>query len=101
MSVPFGLDHIGRDTDTQQAKLNSIHEIVLKNRLEQFKRRQREDAAKVQAELGGVLVSNENAFGGDIHADAGPVPTGGDEADDEEEDEDEVNQGQAKRGKQL
>ncbi|OWZ60198.1 cactin [Cryptococcus neoformans c45] len=70
------------------AKLNSIHEIVLKNRLEQFKRRQREDAAKVQAELGGVLVSNENAFGGDIHADAGPVPTGGDEADDEEEDED-------------
>lgn len=75
-------------TDTLQAKLNSIHEIVLKNRLEQFKRRQREDAAKVQAELGGVLVSNENAFGGDIHADAGAVPTGGDEADDEEEDED-------------
>lgn len=29
-----------------QARLNAIHEVVLKNRLEQFKKRQREDAAK-------------------------------------------------------
>ncbi|TYJ57007.1 hypothetical protein B9479_002286 [Cryptococcus floricola] len=70
------------------AKLNSIHEIVLKNRLEQFKRRQREDAAKVQAELGGVLATNTNTFGGDMHADAGVMPDEGDEADDEEDDED-------------
>lgn len=34
-----------------KTKLNSIHEIVLKNRLEQFKKRQREDAAHVQADL--------------------------------------------------
>ncbi|WRT66241.1 uncharacterized protein IL334_003194 [Kwoniella shivajii] len=69
------------------AKLNSIHEVVLKNRLEQFKRRQREDAAKVQAELGGVIVNkNENQFGGDMHADAGDVA---EELEDIEEDEDE------------
>ncbi|KAK8864289.1 hypothetical protein IAR55_001535 [Kwoniella newhampshirensis] len=67
------------------AKLNSIHEIVLKNRLEQFKRRQREDAAKVQAELGGVIVNSaDNTFGGDMRADAGDV-----ELEDIEEEEDE------------
>ncbi|WVO16315.1 hypothetical protein L204_103990 [Cryptococcus depauperatus] len=71
------------------AKLNSIHEIVLKNRLEQFKRRQRDDAAKVQAELGSTIAPrSENLYGGDIHAEAGTVPDEGAEADDEEEDED-------------
>lgn len=52
-------------------KLNSIHEIVLKNRLEQFKKRQREDAAKVQAELGGALsaqVRAENSVAADDNA---------------------------------
>lgn len=54
------------------------------NRLEQFKKRQREDAARVQAELGGVLVNtaDQQVFGGDMHAD------GGDEADDEMDEED-------------
>lgn len=54
------------------------------NRLEQFKKRQREDAAKVQAELGGVFanLTDQKAFGGDMHADAG------DEADDEMDEED-------------
>ncbi|WVQ99282.1 hypothetical protein IAU59_006414 [Kwoniella sp. CBS 9459] len=75
------------------AKLNSIHEVVLKNRLEQFKRRQREDAAKVQAELGGVIVNKpDDQFGGDMHADAG-MGMGGSGADlgdiDEEEEEEE------------
>ncbi len=56
---------------------------MIKNRLEQFKKRQREDAAKVQAELGGVIVKKSDDFGGDIHAE------GGDVEDDEEEEEDE------------
>jgi hypothetical protein len=43
---------------------------VLKNRLEQFKKRQREDAAMAQAEMGGVVESTDGAdgFGGDMHA---------------------------------
>ncbi|WVQ67795.1 uncharacterized protein L199_006000 [Kwoniella botswanensis] len=72
------------------AKLNSIHEVVLKNRLEQFKRRQREDAAKVQAELGGVIVNKNEQFGGDIHADIGDQDEGEDgediDVDDDEDD---------------
>ncbi|ORY34113.1 mid region of cactin-domain-containing protein [Naematelia encephala] len=71
------------------ARLNSIHEVVLKNRLEQFKRRQREDAAKVQAELGGVIINNKPAvqtYGGDMQADVGED----DDADDEMDEEDHV-----------
>lgn len=57
---------------------------MLKNRLEQFKKRQREDAAKAQAEMGGVLDETEDdgAFGGDMHA-------GGVEADVEDDEDDE------------
>ncbi|WVQ83197.1 hypothetical protein IAT38_005336 [Cryptococcus sp. DSM 104549] len=70
------------------AKLNSIHEIVLKNRLEQFKRRQREDAAKYQAELGGVIVNSANRqFGGDMHADAGETVEIEEGAEDDDEDD--------------
>ena len=61
--------------------------MVLKNRLEQFKRRQREDAAKVQAELGGVIVNaqpDNDTFGGDMHAEVG-IP---DDADDEADEDD-------------
>ena len=57
------------------------------NRLEQFKKRQREDAAKVQAELGGVIVnrkSDADNFGGDMHADVGEVEDADDEADEED-----------------
>ena len=57
------------------------------NRLEQFKKRQREDAAKVQAELGGVIVNRKadaDNFGGDMHADVGE----GEEADDEADEDD-------------
>ncbi|KAK4683925.1 cactin, partial [Tremellales sp. Uapishka_1] len=68
------------------SKLNSIHTIVLKNRLEQFKKRQREDAAKVHAELGGVMANKkQDAFGGDIQAEAGDL----EEVDDEDVEEDE------------
>ena len=58
--------------------------MVLKNRLEQFKKRQREDAARVQAELGGVFAnqSTGDAFGGDIQAE------GADDADDEMDEDD-------------
>jgi hypothetical protein len=39
--------HSVRRTRTDvQARLNAIHEVVLKNRLEQFKKRQRDDAVK-------------------------------------------------------
>ncbi len=73
--------------DISQAKLNSIHEVVLMNRLEQFKKRQREDAAKVQAELGGVLVkgkSDADNFGGDMHAEVGDAEDADDEADEDD-----------------
>jgi hypothetical protein len=68
-----------------QAKLNSIHEVVLKNRLEQFKKRQREDAAKVQAELGGTMASKaEDNFGGDMRAELGQAEEIDDEADEDD-----------------
>lgn len=68
-----------------QAKLNSIHEVVLKNRLEQFKKRQREDAAKVQAELGGTMASKaEDNFGGDMRAEVGEAEEIDDEADEDD-----------------
>jgi hypothetical protein len=70
-----------------QAKLNSIHEVVLMNRLEQFKKRQREDAAKLQAELGGVLVNRKaeaDNFGGDMHAEVGEAEDADDEADEDD-----------------
>ena len=72
-----------------KSKLNSIHEVVLMNRLEQFKKRQREDAAKVQQELGGTVLTSQtdaNAFGGDMHAEVG-IP---DDADDEMDEDDYV-----------
>jgi hypothetical protein len=76
-----------------QAKLNSIHEVVLKNRLEQFKKRQREDAAKVHAELGDMLKTTAQAsadnFGGDMHAEIGEIADD-EEADDEIDEDDEV-----------
>ena len=77
------------DSYLRQSKLNSIHEVVLKNRLEQFKKRQREDAAKVQQELGGTVLTTQadaNVFGGDMHADIG-IP---DDADDEMDEDDYV-----------
>lgn len=57
------------------------------NRLEQFKKRQREDAAKVQAELGGTLVkgkSDADNYGGDIHAEVGDDEDADDEADEDD-----------------
>lgn len=57
------------------------------NRLEQFKKRQREDAAKLQAELGGVLVNRKadaDNFGGDMHAEVGEAEDADDEADEDD-----------------
>lgn len=58
--------------------------MVLKNRLEQFKKRQREDAARVQAEMGVALVGQTqgSAFEGELQA------QGGDDADDEMDEDD-------------
>lgn len=54
------------------------------NRLEQFKKRQREDAARVQQELGGVFAGGapQGLFGGDLGVE------GGNDADDELEEDD-------------
>jgi hypothetical protein len=63
----------------------------LKNRLEQFKKRQREDAAKVHAELGASLrntAAPTDNFGGDMHAEVGEIED--DEEADDEMDEDDV-----------
>jgi hypothetical protein len=62
---------------------------VLKNRLEQFKKRQRDDAAKVQAELGGTMADSkaEYNFGGDMHADVSG-PAVGDEGDEDGDEDD-------------
>ena len=67
--------------------MNSIHEVVLKNRLEQFKKRQREEAAKQQQELGNKIVAQGEAatFGGDMHADGGEGEEYEDDADDEDD----------------
>jgi hypothetical protein len=56
---------------------------VLKNRLEQFKKRQREDAAKAQAEMGGVveLMEVTDGFGGDMHAEGAEDDFADDEDD--------------------
>jgi hypothetical protein len=62
---------------------------VLKNRLEQFKKRQREEAAKQQQALGQKMVAQGEAdtFGGDMHADSGEVNG---EAEDDADDEDDI-----------
>lgn len=67
--------------------MNSIHEVVLKNRLEQFKKRQREEAAKQQQELENKIIAQGEAatFGGDMHADGGNGEEYEDDADDEDD----------------
>jgi hypothetical protein len=61
--------------------------VVLKNRLEQFKKRQREEAAKQQQELGNKIVAEGEAatFGGDMHAEGGDGEEYEDDADDEDD----------------
>lgn len=70
-----------------QAKLNSIHEVVLKNRLEQFKKRQRDEAAKQQKELGEKMAAQReaDAFGGDMHAEGVEAEEDEDEMGDEDD----------------
>lgn len=66
--------------------MNAIHEVVLKNRLEQFRKRQRDDAEKAAA------VHRPGRSGGqedDAGADADVEP---DDDDEEEEEEEEVNE---------
>lgn len=72
-----------------QAKLNSIHEVVLKNRLEQFKKRQRDDAMKASAS-GNRPVSKEAAnYGGDMQAaEMAEYDQQAEEADDEVDEDD-------------
>lgn len=63
-----------------QAKLKSLHETVVRNRLEQLRKRQRDEAFQAQSELLAAASSRTTAFGGDMHAGAGmdvdePEPT--------------------------
>ncbi|KAG8713184.1 hypothetical protein FRC11_013022 [Ceratobasidium sp. 423] len=53
------------------AKLKSLHETVVRNRLEQLRKRQRDEAFQAQSELLAAATSRNKTFGGDIHADAG------------------------------
>ena len=54
-----------------QAKLKSLHETVVRNRLEQLRKRQRDEAFQAQSELLAAASSRTTAFGGDMHAGAG------------------------------
>lgn len=54
-----------------QAKLKSLHETVVRNRLEQLRKRQRDEAFQAQSELLAAAASRTTTFGGDMHAGAG------------------------------
>lgn len=59
--------------DYFQAKLNSLHEVVVRNRLEQLRKRQRDEALQAQNELlAGVAKSASRTWGGDMTAEAVP-----------------------------
>jgi hypothetical protein len=53
-----------------QAKLKSLHETVVRNRLEQLRKRQRDEAFQAQSELLAASAARTTAFGGDMHAGA-------------------------------
>ncbi|KAF8605467.1 hypothetical protein BDV93DRAFT_470618 [Ceratobasidium sp. AG-I] len=53
-----------------KAKLKSLHETVVRNRLEQLRKRQRDEAFQAQSELLAAASSRTTAFGGDMHAGA-------------------------------
>lgn len=49
-----------------KSKLHQLHLVVMKNRLEQLRERQRQQALKVQQELGGRLVEGHEADSNDV-----------------------------------
>ncbi|KAG8713958.1 hypothetical protein FRC09_018156 [Ceratobasidium sp. 395] len=51
-----------------KAKLKSLHETVVRNRLEQLRKRQRDEAFQAQSELLAAAASRTTNFGGDMHA---------------------------------
>ena len=53
-----------------QAKLKAMHEVVVRNRLEQLRKRQRDEAMVAQEELlaGNTKKPLARAWGGDMHA---------------------------------
>ncbi|EUC66331.1 cactin, partial [Rhizoctonia solani AG-3 Rhs1AP] len=53
-----------------KAKLKTLHETVVRNRLEQLRKRQRDEAFQAQSELLAAATTRNKTFGGDIHADA-------------------------------
>ncbi|QRV88027.1 Cactin [Ceratobasidium sp. AG-Ba] len=68
-----------------KAKLKSLHETVVRNRLEQLRKRQRDEAFQAQSELLAAAASRTTNFGGDMHAAASSsVDSSKPEAKDEE-----------------
>ncbi|KAG8906865.1 hypothetical protein FRB99_005925 [Tulasnella sp. 403] len=76
-----------------KAKLKSLHEVVVQNRLEQLRKRQRDEAIQAQQELlagvGGRKGAHSKTWGGDMHAEIVPESNPDDqpsvpEADDSE-----------------
>ncbi|KAH8118345.1 mid region of cactin-domain-containing protein [Phellopilus nigrolimitatus] len=58
-----------------KAKLKGIHEVVVRNRLEQLRKRQRDEALLAQEELlAGVVKGASKTWGGDMRAEAVPEP---------------------------
>lgn len=59
-----------------QAKLKNLHEVVVRNRLEQLRKRQRDEALLAQKELlAGVAKNTSRSWGGDLRAEAIAQPT--------------------------
>ncbi|KDQ20702.1 hypothetical protein BOTBODRAFT_50767 [Botryobasidium botryosum FD-172 SS1] len=54
-----------------KAKLTSLHEVVVQNRLEQLRKRQRDEALQAQKELLAGVATSSNNWGGDMRAEAG------------------------------
>jgi hypothetical protein len=62
--------------------------VVLKNRLEQFKKRQRDDALKATESGHRSTLEKQVTFGGDMQADMGEDAEAGEDADDEVDEDD-------------
>ncbi|GMK59549.1 hypothetical protein CspeluHIS016_0801550 [Cutaneotrichosporon spelunceum] len=75
-----------RKIEVQKAivKLNAVHEVVLKNRLELFRKRQRDEAAKAHVDLG------ESDDEGEGESDLDPGWEGEEEVEEEVEEDDKV-----------
>ncbi len=70
--------------------MKSLHEVVVRNRLEQLRKRQRDEALQAQEELlAGVVKTKTKGWGGDIRVEAMPeIETSNPVSNEEQEDYD-------------